>query len=110
MIQERECKRGERIDDQRKATREVIAGTAIEPYPPVALAGDDVETVVLDLVQPLAARGQLVGFGWEARRDEPGREGALQHGGLDKATQWLSQLHQSKLAFFARITSVTTRP
>jgi hypothetical protein len=24
----------------------------------------------------LAAGGQLIGFGWEARRDEPGREGA----------------------------------
>jgi len=27
----------------------------------------------LDLVQPLAAGRQLIGFGWEARRDEPGR-------------------------------------
>ena len=34
---------------------------------------------MLDLVQPLAAGWQLVGFGWEARRDEPGREGTLQH-------------------------------
>jgi hypothetical protein len=41
------------------------------------LAGDDTEAVVLDLVQPLAAGGQLIGFGWEARRDEPGREGTL---------------------------------
>src|SRR5690348_14120911 len=70
---------GERLDDQRKAAREVIAGTAIEPYPPVALAGDDAEAIVLDLVQPLAARRQLRGFGWEARRDEPGRQGTLQH-------------------------------
>jgi hypothetical protein len=30
-------------------------------------------------VQPLAAGRQLRGFGWEARRDEPGREGTLQH-------------------------------
>jgi hypothetical protein len=30
---------------------------------------------VLDLVQPSAAGGQLIGFGGEARRDEPGREG-----------------------------------
>jgi hypothetical protein len=35
--------------------------------------------VVLDLVQPLAAGGQLSGFDREARRDEPGREGTLQH-------------------------------
>jgi hypothetical protein len=30
-------------------------------------------------VQPLAARGQLIGLGWKARRDEPGRQGTLQH-------------------------------
>jgi hypothetical protein len=34
------------------------------------------ETVMLDLVQLMAAGRQLVGFGWEARRDEPGRKGA----------------------------------
>jgi len=34
---------------------------------------------VLYLVQPLAAGQQLIGFGWETRRDEPGREGTLQH-------------------------------
>jgi hypothetical protein len=34
---------------------------------------------VLDFVQPLAAGGQLRGFGWEARRDEPGRGDTLQH-------------------------------
>ncbi len=53
-------------------TRELI-GTAIEPYPPVHLAGYDAEAVVLDLMQPGAAGRQLVGFGWEARRDEPTR-------------------------------------
>jgi hypothetical protein len=37
---------------------------------------NDAEAFVLDLVQPLAARRQLVGFGRKARRDEPGREGA----------------------------------
>jgi hypothetical protein len=30
---------GERLGDQRKATREVIAGTAIEPHLPAAFAG-----------------------------------------------------------------------
>jgi hypothetical protein len=48
----------------------------IEPHLCASLAGDDAEAVMLDLVQPLATRGQLIGFGWEARRDEPGREGA----------------------------------
>jgi hypothetical protein len=36
------------------------------------LPGDDPKAIVLDFVQPFAARGQLVGFDWEARRDEPG--------------------------------------
>jgi hypothetical protein len=40
-------------------------------------------------VQPLAAGRQLVGFGWEARRDEPGREGTLQHGGTNKIVRRL---------------------
>jgi hypothetical protein len=30
---------------------------------------------VLDLMQPLAAGRQLISLAWEARRDEPGREG-----------------------------------
>ena len=34
------------------------------------------KTVMLDLVQPLAAGRQFIGFGRKARRDEPGREGA----------------------------------
>ena len=34
---------------------------------------------MLDLVQPLAAGRQFRGFDGEARRDEPGREGTLQH-------------------------------
>jgi hypothetical protein len=29
------------------------------------------QAVAFDLVQPLAAGRQLIGFGWEARRDEP---------------------------------------
>ena len=67
---------GQRLDDQREAASEIIARTAIEPHPLAVLASNDAEAIVLDLVQPLAARGQLIGFGWEARRDEPGREGA----------------------------------
>ena len=30
-----------------------------------------------DLMQPIAAGGQFVGFGWKARRDEASREGTL---------------------------------
>jgi hypothetical protein len=73
-------------------TCEVVAGTAIELHPPVTLAGDDAEAVVLDLVQPLAAGRQLIGFGREARRDEPGRQGTLQHAETNKVAQRALQL------------------
>ena len=33
----------------------VIAGTAVEPHPLAALAGNDAKAVMLDLMQPLAA-------------------------------------------------------
>src|SRR5215469_377611 len=71
---------GERINDQWKAAGEVIAGPAVEPHPLTILAGNDAESVALNLVQPLAAGRQRVGFGGEARRDETGRERRLQHG------------------------------
>ena len=67
---------GQRLDDQREAAGEVVARTTIEPHLRGSLASNDAEAIVLDLVQPLAAGRQLIGFGWEARRDEPGREGA----------------------------------
>jgi hypothetical protein len=41
-----------------------------------SLADNDAETIVLDLVQPIAAGWQLIGFGGKARRDEPGRQDA----------------------------------
>jgi hypothetical protein len=74
--QAREC-----IDDQRKATGEVVARTTIEPHSWAVLSGDNPKTVTLDLMQPSAAGGQRVDFGGEARRDEPGRESTLQHAG-----------------------------
>src|SRR5215831_18423881 len=64
----------QRLDDQREAAGEVIAGPAVEPHPLTILAGDDSESIVLDLMQPLASGRQLVGFGREARRDEAGRK------------------------------------
>ena len=69
----------QRLHDQREAVREVVPRTAIEPHLRAVLAGNDAEAVMLNLVQPLAAGRQLIGFGWEARRDEPGRQGTLQH-------------------------------
>ena len=69
---------GQRINDQREATGEVIARTAVEPHPARhSCEGNDAETVVLDLMQPLAGRGQLIGFSRVARRDEPLLAGPL---------------------------------
>ena len=64
------CKR---LDDQREAMGEVIARTAVEPHLRAGLAGNDAEAVMFDFMQPLAAGRQLIGFGWETRRDGPGR-------------------------------------
>jgi hypothetical protein len=45
----------------------------------LAVGPTELEAIVLDLVQPLAAGRQLRGFCRKARRDEPGRQGTLQH-------------------------------
>src|SRR5262249_40884364 len=55
------------------AMGEIVARTAIEPHPLAVLAGNDAKAVVFDLMQPIAAGRQFVGFGGEARRDESGR-------------------------------------
>src|SRR5215469_6486192 len=52
----------QRLDDQRKAVGEVIAGSAVEPHALTILAGNDAEAVVFNLMQPLAARWQFVSF------------------------------------------------
>src|SRR5262245_34548955 len=66
---------GQRVCDQREAAGEIVAGTAVEPHLRAGLAGNNAEAVMLDFMQPLPAGRQLIGFGWEARRDESGREG-----------------------------------
>jgi hypothetical protein len=68
---------GQCFDGKRKTIREIIARAAVELHLCAHLAGDDPKPVVLDLVQPCAARRQFIGFGWEARRDEPCRKGTL---------------------------------
>jgi len=67
----------QRLNNQWEALGEVIARTAVEPHLRAVLAGNDAKAVVLDLMQPLAAGWQFIGFGWETRRDETGREGTL---------------------------------
>src|SRR5262249_7958440 len=45
----------QRLNDQREAMGEVIAGAAVEPHSRTVLAGNDAEAIVLDFVNPLAA-------------------------------------------------------
>jgi hypothetical protein len=49
MMQERERKRASAISGKRRVKS--LAGTAIEPQLPTALAGDDAGAIVLDLDQ-----------------------------------------------------------
>jgi hypothetical protein len=51
----------------------VITRTAVERHSRAIFLGNNPKAIVLYLVQPLAAERQFVGFGWETRRDEPGR-------------------------------------
>jgi hypothetical protein len=80
-MQERERRPANGLDDQREAVGEIIARTTVELHLDAGLAGNDAEAVVLDLVQPLAAGRQFIGFGWKTWDDEPGRQGTLQHVG-----------------------------
>src|SRR5262249_5097318 len=91
---------------QREATGKVIAATAVEAHSRAVLPGDNPKTVVLNLVQPLAAGRQLVGFGGEARRDEPGRKGTLQHADLNRIEPRRLQLQHSTECFSIRPKSV----
>src|SRR5262249_43558482 len=71
----------QRLDDEREAPGEVVARSRIKPHAWTVFAGDDPEAVVLNLMQPRLAGWQRFGSGGEARRDETGRQGTLQHSG-----------------------------
>jgi hypothetical protein len=45
---------GQRIDNQREATSEIIARSAIEAHSRAVLPGNNPKAIVLDLVQPMA--------------------------------------------------------
>jgi hypothetical protein len=81
------------LDDQRKAVREIIPRAAVEPHLCARLARNNPKTIVLDVVQPFTTSGQFMGFAREARRDEPGRQGTLQHGGQITFGQSRLQIH-----------------
>jgi hypothetical protein len=57
--------------DLGEPVRQVIAWTAVESHPLAILAGDDAETVQLDLVQPDVTGRRLRGFDRKAGRYEP---------------------------------------
>src|SRR5262249_3939765 len=59
----------QRLDNQREAAGEIVAWRLYNLTCAPVLRGNDAKAVMLDLMQPLAAGGQLIGFGWEARRD-----------------------------------------
>jgi hypothetical protein len=56
----------DRLDDLREAVGEVIAIAGEEPDTALIPAGDDSESVVLDLVNPAGTGRRLLGRAWEA--------------------------------------------
>src|SRR2546423_6997434 len=58
---------GERLDDQREAVGQVVAGAAVEPHALAILARDDAEAVVLDLVHPRYRRSAVAALWWAGR-------------------------------------------
>ena len=72
MMQERERRRANVSTISGKRRVRSLPGRLYHPLP--ILAGDDSESIVLNLVQPQAAGRQRVDFGGEARRNEAGRK------------------------------------
>ena len=66
----------QRLDDQREARGQIVARPAVEAHLFAGLAGDDAETVVLNLVQPFTGRGRA----WGLRREAGGNEAGREHG------------------------------
>ena len=87
MMQERERRRVNVSTISGKRRVKFISGTAVEPHLRASLAGNDSDSIVLNLMQPQAAGRQRVGVGGEARRDEPDRQGTLQHADLNRVEQ-----------------------
>jgi hypothetical protein len=48
----------------------------------------------------------LIGFGWEARRDEPGREGTLQHRAIAKGYSRVSRPVFYSASLFTSLKSI----
>src|SRR6516225_8882591 len=96
----------QRLNDQREATGQVVARTTVEPHLRASLAGNNAEAIVLDLMQPLAAGRQLIGFSWQAGRDEPGWQDTLQHAGQIKLCN--SDCNQNRAVIWSFRQLVTT--
>src|SRR5262245_51967895 len=87
MMHERERRRANVSTISGKRRVKSFAWTTIEPHSLTILAGDDSESIVLDLMQPQAAGRQRVGLGGEARRNEAGRKSTRtgkHDGGIDR--------------------------
>ena len=67
---------GQGGDDLREAVREVVALPGEQLHAAVGAPGHDVEAVVLDLVNPAATFGRLLGRAGKAGLDEGRRLGA----------------------------------
>jgi hypothetical protein len=81
-------RRDHRLDDRRKAVRQVIARPAVEAHPIAGLGSNESEAIMLDLVQPDVAGGSTQGCGWRHgamkpadKKDGPGRR-LGKHGNL----------------------------
>ena len=72
--------RRDRLDDQRVTRSPIMSVAREQPHAAALAAGHHPIPVVLDFVNPLRAGWWSLGGGWEARRDETGRKGTLQHG------------------------------
>ena len=70
----------QRLDNQREAMGEVIAGTAIEPHLRAVLARNDAEAVVLDLMRQSLPEGSLSVL--------VGRHGAMKPAGRVRCNMW----------------------
>jgi len=63
----------------RGAANPVVPVASEKPHARNVAAHQHSEAVIFNLVHPLAARWQFIGFSWKTRGDEAGWKGTLQH-------------------------------
>src|SRR6516164_5647445 len=97
------------IDDQRKATGEIIARAAVEPHSRALLPSNNPKAMCLISCRHWPPDGSFVVLMGKARRDEPGREGTLQHAEQIKLDNGDCNLMGSALAFLGMCELLHTR-